>query len=377
MKKILTLVLFSSLFLSACSTANQEVQLSKSGIVEYTESFASSVENISHDWADINIEGGLAEYYFPFQNNSDEILLIKTASTSCMCTIAEIETEQGKKSPTFGMHEAKGWNQAIEPGESFDVYVAFDPMAHGPDAVGPISRSVFIQTSATNLEGGEIEIKVSGNVLYASDFEAEEVSTYENIDSEYLASRITDKDFYLLDVHIPEQTHIPGTDAFIPYDDISSNLAKLPEDKDAEIIVYCRSGSMSTAASAELVEMGYTNVKNVLGGIQAYNEYIESSVKTLSPDELSALINKTNPVLIDVHVDGPHHEHIEGTHHFLSIEEFYSGSDSLPEDTSEHIVAYSIDESVSLAAALSLQLLGYENVYHLEGGTQNYLNHIN
>lgn len=375
MKKFLSLIVLSSLLITACAV-EETTNLTESGSIQYVESFAATVENVSYNWEDINIEGGLVSHSFPFENSSDQDLLIKTASTSCMCTTAEIELESGETSPLFSMHEATEWGQLVAPGEKFEVNVVFDPMAHGPDAVGTITRSVFIETSASNLEEGVLEIKVSGDVLYADDYESKQATSAENIEVEELAEMMVEKDFYLLDVHIPEQTHIPGTDAFIPYDDISSYTVDLPEDKDAEILVYCRSGSMSAAASVELIEMGYTNVKNVLGGIQAYDNYKESNVETLSPDELTALIDELSPVLIDVHVDGPHHEHIEGTDHFLSIEEFYTGSDSLPEDTSAQLVLYSIDENISLAAAFRLQMMGYENIYHLEGGTENYLNHI-
>lgn len=46
----------------------------------------------------------------------------------------------------------------------------------------------------------------------------------------------------------------------------------LPEDKDTPIIVYCRSGSLSTAASKTLLDLGYTNIRNVLGGRNAFDE---------------------------------------------------------------------------------------------------------
>lgn len=84
-----------------------------------------------------------------------------------------------------------------------------------------------------------------------------------------------DPESFLLDVHIPEQSHIPGTDAFIPYDEISENLEKLPTDKSKPLLVYCRSGSMSKQAALELQNLGYTNVINLEGGI---NEYRESNI---------------------------------------------------------------------------------------------------
>lgn len=77
---------------------------------------------------------------------------------------------------------------------------------------------------------------------------------------------------FVLDVHIPEQNHIPGTDAFIPYNDLNSRLDELPENKDTPIAIYCRSGSMSRTASQELVDLGYTQVYDLIGGINAYKE---------------------------------------------------------------------------------------------------------
>lgn len=91
-------------------------------------------------------------------------------------------------------------------------------------------------------------------------------------------------DAFVLDVHTPEQTHIPGTDAFIPYNEIEKNINKLPEDKNTPILVYCRSGSMSKTASNELIKLGYTEVYDLAGGINAYKE---SHVKVeISPSSI-------------------------------------------------------------------------------------------
>ncbi|MFC7009323.1 rhodanese-like domain-containing protein [Halalkalicoccus salilacus] len=51
-------------------------------------------------------------------------------------------------------------------------------------------------------------------------------------------------DVYTLDVHVPEQRHIEGTNAFIPYDSIRDYRHLLP-DEDVPIALYCRSDSMS------------------------------------------------------------------------------------------------------------------------------------
>ncbi len=81
---------------------------------------------------------------------------------------------------------------------------------------------------------------------------------------------IEDDAVFVIDVHIPEQEHIKGTDAVIPFDVIGSNLDKLPKDKNKPIALYCRSGGMSVQASQDLIDLGYTKVYNLLGGAKAW-----------------------------------------------------------------------------------------------------------
>jgi rhodanese-related sulfurtransferase len=73
-------------------------------------------------------------------------------------------------------------------------------------------------------------------------------------------------DYYLVDVRTPEEYvsgHIPKAEN-IPVSTIAENPPT--SDKDALIIVYCRSGSRSARAKSILEEMGYTDVHN-FGGI--------------------------------------------------------------------------------------------------------------
>lgn len=90
---------------------------------------------------------------------------------------------------------------------------------------------------------------------------------YKDITSEELKEMLDKgEDMLLVDVHIPEQRHMKGTDIFIPYNEIGNNLGLLPKNKDAKIVLYCRSGSMSREAAQKLADLGYKNVYNHLGG---------------------------------------------------------------------------------------------------------------
>jgi rhodanese-related sulfurtransferase len=72
-----------------------------------------------------------------------------------------------------------------------------------------------------------------------------------------------------VNVHIPYEGEIPETDLFIPFDEIQDHLDELPA-WDEIIVLYCRSGSMSTTAAEVLVDEGYTNIIELDGGFNAW-----------------------------------------------------------------------------------------------------------
>lgn len=80
------------------------------------------------------------------------------------------------------------------------------------------------------------------------------------------------EDIFLVDVHIPEQKHIMGTDAFIPFNDVEKHLDKLPQDKNTPIYLYCKGGPMGNAAAKKLHELGYTKLTNLTGGADAWKQ---------------------------------------------------------------------------------------------------------
>jgi len=97
-------------------------------------------------------------------------------------------------------------------------------------------------------------------------------ATYTNISVPEYQEFQNSADATFVNVHIPFEGDIPGTDASIPFDEIEQNLDLLPQDKGAPLVVYCRSGNMSRTASETLVDLGYTNVYNLEGGMIAWQE---------------------------------------------------------------------------------------------------------
>ena len=91
-----------------------------------------------------------------------------------------------------------------------------------------------------------------------------------NITPEKLASMLKHKDFTLVNVKTPYVGEIAGTDLYIPYTDVAARAAQLPADKTAKIVVYCRSGHESAVAAQALVGLGYANIDNLDGGMDAW-----------------------------------------------------------------------------------------------------------
>jgi rhodanese-related sulfurtransferase len=93
---------------------------------------------------------------------------------------------------------------------------------------------------------------------------------YRTVSPAQLKTMLEAKDFFFVNVHIPADRAIAGTDAFIPFDRVEELIDQFPAAKDAKIVLYCRSGRMSAIAARVLVDRGYTNITELTGGTVAW-----------------------------------------------------------------------------------------------------------
>jgi rhodanese-related sulfurtransferase len=138
---------------------------------------------------------------------------------------------------------------------------------------GAVATATTAVSSPTSQTAGSAAGQVGGpgpegvgTVVAASDG----AGTYVDITPDELAAMLKHKDFLFINVHIPYAGEIEQTDLFLPYDQAAQQLDRLPADKNAKIVVYCRSDRMSRISVNEWVKAGYTNLYNLDGGFEAW-----------------------------------------------------------------------------------------------------------
>ena len=101
---------------------------------------------------------------------------------------------------------------------------------------------------------------------------------YQQITQEEAKEMMDNQEVIILDVREQDEYdggHIPGA-VLLPVGTIDDTTAAqvIPE-KDATVLVYCRSGNRSKTASAALADLGYTNIYE-FGGINTWPYETES-----------------------------------------------------------------------------------------------------
>lgn len=104
-----------------------------------------------------------------------------------------------------------------------------------------------------------------------------EMEKAEHLEPDALKKALADgESFTFIDVRQKSERPIMGVitegDVHIPRGFLEIKTYSQVEDHDAPIVVYCGKGIRSAFAANTLKEMGYTNVKNLKGGVKALKE---------------------------------------------------------------------------------------------------------
>ncbi len=106
-----------------------------------------------------------------------------------------------------------------------------------------------------------------------------EVDGIPQITVEELKTKRNEGKAFILDVREPHEAQIASLGApLIPVGQLEQRLAELKGRENEEILVHCKSGGRSQKAALLLKQHGFSNVKNVAGGITAWAERIDPSV---------------------------------------------------------------------------------------------------
>ncbi len=276
MKKIYILAIFLLAFaLAGCASQSSPTKNSSSTNKNNTALETNVKTNsgllfkeTSFDFGLIKQSAGPVSHNFAFTYTGKNPIKIVGLPTSCGCTSATM-------TPTN-----------LKPGDSGILTVHFNPNLHA-EPKGKFFKTVSIVTEPKLENTPEIKIWAEINLdlgpqayelnnEHVEDGKTESVEKYKQVSAEEFNKMLQHKDFTLIDVHIPTQEHIKGTDLVIPYNEIAKYKNKLPKNKDAKIVVYCRSGGMSRAAASVLEDQGYTNIYDLIGGKNAYDNFLKN-----------------------------------------------------------------------------------------------------
>ena len=217
---------------------------------------------------------------------------------------------------------------------------------------------------------------------------------------------VDNANLFLLDVREPSELeadgYIEGAVA-IPVRDVLDNLDKLPG-LDEPIVVYCKSGHRGVMTMNALAAIGYTNIRNLAGGLNAWVKAELPVVKdaVVAPEVISTpivenealftalrdfmanlpegfynsaatavnemIINAETLTLVDVRrPDEFEKGYVEGATN-IPLEDFVANYATQLPDKDAKIVVYCGSGQRSVFAAMTLLMNGYTNVVNMGGG---------
>ncbi|HOU42873.1 MAG TPA: rhodanese-like domain-containing protein [Anaerolineaceae bacterium] len=270
-------------------------------------------------------------------------------------------------------------------------------------------------TDVVNLGGGfgawkAAQFPVAGIVDWTavwSEFTSGMPVGFYSVSAADLNTAMVDKAPFLVDVRetaeVEKTGYIPGA-IHLPIRELLNNLDKLPA-QDQPIVIYCASGHRGGFGMAALRLLGYTDVRNLGGGINAWikgefavetgvpaapaagtapvvdeirfrdlNAFISGlpeGFMTVSATDLNTELADaaTAPFLLDVRTadelaaDG----YIAGSVH-VPVTELFARLDQLPQDKAAKMVVLCKSGHRGAIALMALKMIGYTDVRNLGGG---------
>lgn len=169
----------------------------------------------------------------------------------------------------------KGKKHITDKAFTFPVYYDTTQEAAYTYGVSSIPSSYFIDKDGyivTGVQGAIDEKTLRKGIEMIQENQSTSSAEYHKITAAEAKKQLDEnKDVILVDVRTESEyneKHIEGA-LLIPDNEIAERAAAELPDKDASILIYCRSGSRSETAAKKLVELGYTNVYD-FGGINDY-----------------------------------------------------------------------------------------------------------
>ncbi|MEE9438150.1 MAG: rhodanese-like domain-containing protein [Saprospiraceae bacterium] len=153
--------------------------------------------------------------------------------------------------------------------------------------------------------------------------------------------------------------------------------------KSVPVVLYCRSGNRSGQASKRLLELGFTKIYNLEGGIKQWKKYGEPIVSAtpnkiitnVSAFDFAKLINSNQGfTLVDVRTASEYRQgHIKGS---KNIDWYNDSFENLISklNKNEQILLYCRSGKRAGRAAKALKKLGFTNIINLSGGIRGWKN---
>jgi cytochrome c-type biogenesis protein CcmH/NrfF len=98
------------------------------------------------DLDSVPIDGGPVSARYELRNDGETNLIITGLQTSCGCTTAILESDEGT-SPVFGATAPDGaevWSAVVPPGGQALLIATYDPMFHGDSGAGTFTRNISV-----------------------------------------------------------------------------------------------------------------------------------------------------------------------------------------------------------------------------------------